>query len=247
MSAGCATTEVIFALRHPAFLLGLLPGFLIGVIARSAVQQALARSGPALGRGPRRGRLRPVGGRRSGGFPRPRAGWAAYLDPYGAVAALLSGAGWGARAQSRRSGRGSDVMMLVAALVVHAVLVAVGLAGYRAAGGDISLVHFIPVSQVLHGSFDLGNVGASAGLGFAMVNLACGLLALVPIPPLELGVILWSRLPRSPGARRLAYRVLEEQWGVAVILLLLLLPLAGQQPVLLSLIDNVSDPILRAL
>jgi hypothetical protein len=78
-----------------------------------------------------------------------------------------------------------------------------------------------------------------------MINLACGLLALLPIPPLELGVLLWSRLPRSPGARRLAYHLLEEQWGVAVVLLFLLLPLAGQQPLLLELINDVSRAIFR--
>jgi hypothetical protein len=45
-------------------------------------------------------------------------------------------------------------------------------------------------------------------------------------------------LPRSPGARRFAYRLLEEAWGVAVVLLFLLLPLAGQQPLLLELIND---------
>ena len=238
---------MIFALRHPAVLLGLLVGFLVGVILRAAVQRWLAsRSGLR-----RRGRLLPVVSGRRSGLPQPSAGWSAYLDPYGTVAGVIAGAGWGARVPGRRNGRGSDVAMLFAALVVHGALAAAGCAAYNAAGADFRLFGLsgFDASSVLHGSLG-GDVlapshptlGAIAA-GFALVNVACGLLALLPIPPLELGVILWSRLPRSPGARRFSYHLLEEQWGVAVVLLLLLLPLAGQQPLLLELINDASRAI----
>jgi hypothetical protein len=58
---------------------------------------------------------------------------------------------------------------------------------------------------------------------------------------------LWSTLPRSPGARRMAYRVLEEQWGIVVLLVLLLLPLAGEQPALLQIVGGIADRIVHAL
>jgi hypothetical protein len=87
--------------------------------------------------------------------------------------------------------------------------------------------------------------GAQILLGFAMVNIGCGLLRLVPLPPLEAGVLLWSRLPRSPGSRRMAYHLLEEAWGVAILLALLLIPLAGQQPVLLAVLNAAADPLLQ--
>jgi hypothetical protein len=231
---------VIFALRHPAVLLGLALGFLVGVVLRASLQRGLA-SGFSL----RRSRLRPVGGAGRRGFRGPSAGWAAYLDPYGTVAAVLSGAGWGARPQGRRSGRGSDVAMLLAALLAHGLLAVGGFAAFNAAGGDYRIFSIIDATTILHGSIGFDGIesvphafAASVTAGFGMVNLACGLLALLPIPPLELGVILWSRLPRSPGARRFAYRLLEEAWGVAVVLLFLLLPLAGQQPLLLELIND---------
>ena len=227
---------MIYALREPTILLGLLLGFLVGVPLRAALQRLLTRPGGLR----RRGRLSAVGGRRT------RLGWPGYLDPYGAVAALLSGAGWGPRIEARRTGA-TDALMLVAALVVHAVLTAVGLAAYAGAGGSLVGLHGLDVSSVLHGSVDSGHVARNVALGFAMVNLACGVLALVPIPPLELGVIVWSRLPRSAGARRVAFHVLEEQWGVAVILLLLLLPLAGQPPALLAVINAIGGALLGAL
>jgi len=228
---------VIYALREPSILLGLLAGFLIGVPLRAALQRQFTRPGGLR----RRGRLSAVGG-----HSRPALGWPGYLDPYGAVAALLSGAGWGPRIEAKRT-RATDTLMLVAALAVHGALAAVGLAAYAGAGGSVSGLHdVVDVSMVLHGSIDAGSLARNVSLGFAMVNLACGVLALVPIPPLELGVIVWSRLPRSPGARRVAFHVLEEQWGVAVILLLLLLPLAGQPPALLAVINAIGGAILGA-
>jgi hypothetical protein len=227
---------VIYALRQPTILLGLLAGFLVGIPLRAALQRFL--TGPG---GPgRRGGLSAVGRRRT------RRGWPGYLDPYGTVAAVLSGAGWGPRVEARRTAA-TDTLMLLSALAVHAALTALGLAAFVAAGGALGQLHGLDVSTVLHGSIDSGYAGRNVALGFAMVNLACGLLALVPIPPLELGVIVWSRLPRSPQARRVAYHVLEEQWGVAVLLLLLLLPLGGLAPPLLAVINAIGGDILDAL
>jgi hypothetical protein len=235
---------VIYALRHPTVLLGLVLGFLIGVMIKAALQRAFARRAT----GGSRSRLHAVSTRRrSADYLRPSAGWAAYLDPYGTVAAALSGAGWGTRPPSPR--RASiDVGFLVIAVVVHGALAAVGFAAFAGVGGELQGLGAVDVSTILHASFS-GHApfGEAVTLGFAMVNLACGLLALLPLPPLELGIVLWSRLPRSPGARRLAYRVLEEPWGVAIVLLLLLVPLAGQQPLLLVLIDDAARPILEAL
>jgi len=227
---------VIYALRQPTILLGLLVGFLVGIPLRAALQRALSRPGGLR----RRGRLSAVGRSRT------PLGWPGYLDPYGSVAALISGVGWGPRVEARRT-PATDTLMLVAALAVHAALAAVGLALYTAAGGTLPGLHGLDVSSVLHGSVDAGSAARNFTIGFAMVNLGCAVLALVPIPPLELGVILWSRLPRSPGARRMAYHVLEEQWGVAIVLLLLLLPLAGQPPALLAVIDALGGAVLNAL
>lgn len=200
---------------------------------RAAVQQRLAT--PRLG----------VAGRRRGAVRTPASAvWSTYLDPYGAVAAVVAGIGWGSRTWVRGR-RGGGLGPVLAAVVVHAVLAAAGLALYHAAGGPNVFGHGVAVSDVLHGSVRFGSTGANVAAGFAMENVGCGLLALVPLPPLELGVLLWSRLPKTAGARRVAYHLLDEAWGVALVLVGLLLPLAGQPPALLALIDIVADPLLR--
>jgi hypothetical protein len=224
---------VLFALRHPAILLGLLIGFVVGVTIRAVLQQRVAS-----GR-----RLRAAGSRGPARGP-----WTSYLDPYGVVAAVVAGVGWGARVQQRSSRGPRAFAPLLVALAVHAVLAVIGFAAYRGLSGTQVqglLGNGVDASDVLHGSLALGSTAAQVAVGFAVENLACGLLALAPIPPLELGVLLWSRLPRTPAARRFAYHLLEEAWGVLVVLVALLLPLAGQQPALLALIDILAAPLLR--
>jgi hypothetical protein len=171
-----------------------------------------------------------------------------WLDPFGLVAALLAGIGWSPRPELRH-GRPRQVWaMVVVAVVVHGALAAVGLIAFVGAGGLKLAFPIMSSVSVWHGTqFVATTVGQKIALGFGVENLGCGLLALVPIPPLELGVALWSTLPRSPGSRRMAYRVLDEQWGIGILLLLLLLPLAGEQPALLQLVGSLADRILHAL
>jgi hypothetical protein len=229
---------MLFALRQPATLLGLLLGFGAAAFALALAQGLVAGTTRNL---------------------RTAAPARIWLDPYGAVAALLAGVGWAARPEiQRRFGRDprrTAWLIAVVAVAVPAVLAAAGYAGYLAAGGSRSAITFlgsIGVSSgsvtVLHGSQPIAQTfGQRVTLGFAMECLAMSLLSVVPIPPLATGVAVWSQFPRTPGSRRLAYHLLEEQWGIAVILVFTLIPLVGQEPALLALIGTISDDILRAL
>jgi hypothetical protein len=223
---------MLFALRQPATLLGLVLGFGAGCYLRATLQRAFTGGS----RSTRRGRLRLV---------QPAQSW---LDPYGTVGALLAGIGWSPR-QVLSRGKPRQLWGMVAiAVVVHGALAAVGIAGYLGAGGVKLAFPYVSSIGVWHGSqIVAASFAQRVALGFGIENLGCGLLALVPIPPLELGVALWSTLPRSPGARRMAYRVLEEQWGIVVLLVLLLIPLGGEQPALLQLVGSVADRIVHAL
>jgi len=221
---------MLFALRQPATLLGLVLGYGLGCFLRATAQRAV------------KGGLRSAGRSRLAGATSPRN----WLDPFGTVGAVLGGVGWSPRPDlGHRDAKRQVWVVTVVALAVHAVLAFAGIAAYVAAGGPRSSVPFIPTLAILHGSQVHGlPAGQQIALGFGIINLACGLLVLLPLPPLELGVALWSTLPRSPGARRMAYRLLEEQWSVAIVLVLLLFPLAGEQPALLQLVDSLGNRIL---
>jgi hypothetical protein len=218
---------MLFALRQPATLLGLVLGFVVGCFLRVVAQRAA------------------IGGRRSLQSVTAPLSW---LDPFGMVGALLAGIGWSPRPVLTHGKPRQVWTMVFIAVGVHGILAAIGLAAFHAAGGLPLSLPFAPTISVLHGTQILATSSAQrVALGFGIENLGCGLLALVPIPPLELGVALWSALPKSPGARRIAYRALEEQWGIVVILVLLLIPLGGEQPALLQLVGTVADRIVHAL
>lgn len=185
--------------------------------------------------------------------PRGAAPWwhlHGWLDPYAAVGAALAGTGWAPRPEVRRGFGSSERrrLWIVAgvSVLVPGALAAVGLAGYCAAASR-GLLPFFSTTDVLHGSqFIAGSTLQRIALGFGAENLAMALLSLVPIPPLATGVAAWSTFPRTSGSRRLAYHLLEEQWGIAVVLVLLILPLAGEQPALLALVGTVADAIVHA-
>lgn len=196
---------------------------------------------------------------RNARFPTPFWHPRSWLDPYSAVAAVLAGVGWAPRAEVRR-GFGRSLhrrLWTVAAIcvVVPAALGAAGIAVYAALAGrgglavmDSLVVLHMPAHGDLFVRLVAPTTAEKVALGFGLENLAIAVLNLVPLPPLPTGVAAWTQLPRTAGARRLAYHLLEEQWGVGLLLVLILVPLGGGgQTPLLSLITTVTDAILHAL
>jgi hypothetical protein len=221
---------VLFALRQPAVLLGLVLGFAAGMIALSGATRLLDRNSR---------------------YPTPFWHPQAWLDPYGAVAALLAGTGWAPRPEVRRGfGRSQHQQLWVIAaiaVVVPALLAAAGLAVYASLTSR-SALPFVDSYPVLHGFSDAAvTTGQKVALGFGIQNLTVAILSLVPIPPLPTGVAVWTVLPRTTGSRQLAYRMLEEHWGIVALLVLFLVPLAGDGPLLLVLVTTISDAIIHAL
>jgi hypothetical protein len=217
---------MLFALRQPATFLGLVLGFAVGSALRAALQQAV------------------VGGLRSVRRIRHPRFW---LDPYGCVSAAIGGVGWAPRPTINRFKPRQVWTVIVVALLAHAALAAAGFAWFAAAGGSLDVLQSVPTLDVLHGLVQGLDVAQRVALGFAIANLSAGLLVLLPIPPLELGVALWSTLPKTASSRRLAYRLLEEHWGVLVVLVLFAVPLSGEFALLIRLLGDLSDDILGAL
>ncbi|MCU1674538.1 MAG: hypothetical protein JWN77_2651 [Frankiales bacterium] len=214
---------MLYALRDPLSFLVLVVSFVVAVTLAGWVQSLLALRRGAPLEDPRRRR------------PDPRA----HLDPFGSVSAALTGVGWTRPvALPRRSAAlvalaGPAVLLLVAA----GLLVAFG-----AVEGQVS-VDTTVLQQGADGVPVLSRVLLLAGL----VHLFVGLLSLVPLPPLDGGRLLFARSPRTPGWQKAELYLVEKNLGTVAVLVLLLLPLAGQLPLLLALLSAVGDPFVRLL
>jgi Zn-dependent protease len=237
---------VLYALRFPFSLAVLVAAFLVGAVARGLVQERIL--------GVRRPALRSPG--------RPRLGSGAwgirrFIDPYGALCAVLGGVGWGSDAVDDvipmvRGGRRSRVVAaLIAGPVVLFVLGAAALIGYdhlttgRPTGGGlvINTVHG-DMLAVDHFHYLVGY--GPLALYLAGVELvAMALLALVPLPPLDGGRLLFALAPKTLGWQRARYRLEDDNWGLLIVLVLTL-PIFGN-PIIVAVIDAIIDPLITVL
>jgi Zn-dependent protease len=202
---------VLWAVTQPAAMAGLVAAYLAAVGLRTFAQGWAARL---------------LGGSR-------RASPAGF-EPLGVIAATFCGTGWG-RPVAVPDDRRGRLAVLAGPL---AVLVAsqAAFAAYRSAypGGGLTLRLNRP-SDVLHGA--VAPTAAAQLMVSVAVGLLCfGLLALVPVPPLD-G---YRLLPFAASAVGDAV----ERVAVVVLLVLLVVPVSGRPP-LVTVLDAVAGPLIR--
>jgi hypothetical protein len=215
------------ALGSPPAFLGLLVGFLVALVVQAYAQAGTAR---LLGD---RAAVRRVGGLRR------------VLDPFGAVAAVLSGPGWGVTPEIPLRSRGRLAIALLAGPVAVAMVGAVALLGYVVAGGYRPGLAGAGVTDVL------GGVHLPAGqaflVSFGLEALSMAVLALVPLPPLPGWRLLELASTGSLGWQRARHYLVDNNLGVLALLVLLILPLGGSHPPLLIILDNVTGSLLTSV
>ena len=225
---------MLYAVAHPTALVGLVLGFIVGAIAHGMAQAfALKRLGDPTPMAQGRGR------------PDPKV----HLDPFGAVAAAIGGVGWGAPVgiERRRLWRGRRLVLAsIAGPLANFALAAIGFAGYVAAGGDAAVLGNLDLSNALHGDYVLP-AAQLTGLLFAMENMAMGVLSFVPLPPLEGAALMFGLAPRSPGWQKVEWRLVEQNWGIGILLVLLVVPFTSSGPLLLVILNAIISPILGAV
>lgn len=219
------------ALIQPAAFAGLLLAYLLGLVVRVAVQVSLAQ--------------RLLQHRVGSPLPHPRRD----LDPFGAIAAALGGTGWGRRAQLPDAGwlvrqptrRAAVLVAGPLAVIALGLLVVVG---YQLAYPQNGFLAIRAASDVLTGAPGpvVEQLWGSLGTGL----LCFGVLAFVPLPPLDGWWLAWL-LARQPGETSQKVRLwLEDRnLGVVLLLVLLVIPLGTRVPPLLVLLDVLVTPLMR--
>ncbi|MDP9435685.1 MAG: hypothetical protein M3P93_11020 [Actinomycetota bacterium] len=221
---GCAGAEVLYALEDPFSLLVLALSFLTASVLAGWTSALLAaRAGETHLRA--EGRLRPD----------PRR----HVDPFGAVAAVLSGLGWPRPVPVPRAPRGQ---LLRVTLAGPLLLLAVGaglLVGFALVEGPVAGASTVLLKTGVTG----GGLLPRALLLSGLMHLFVGLLCLVPLPPMPGGQLLFGLAPRTRGWQQAETYLVERNLGVVAVLVLLLFSLGGPQPLLLAVLTAVGRPL----
>jgi len=219
---------LLFALGEPVAFVALVVAFVLGLLLRAL---AIRLTGRALRLTDRR---EPVS-------PRPRED----VDPFGAVAAAVGGTGWGKPISvdevPRHSGRGRAAAVFASGPVLCILVAQLLFATYVILFPENPL-WMLTVSDVLRG-FPLP-LGEQVLLCLAVGLLAFGLLALIPMPPLDGFGILWSALRRpGAGAQQMRLWLEDKNLGVLILLICCFFPLS--YPLLLVILDVLGVLVLR--
>ncbi|MGX6604772.1 hypothetical protein ACWKSP_21975 [Micromonosporaceae bacterium Da 78-11] len=219
---------MLFALGKPVAFAALVVAFLLGLVLRAVAVRLAVRS---LG----------IADRRESIAPRLRED----IDPFGAVAAALGGMGWGKMVTvdevPRFRGRARAALVFAAGPVTCIVVAELLMLAYVLVFPD-NLLAFLSPADVYYG-IDLP-AGELALLSLAVGLLFFGLLALIPIPPLDGFGILYYAL-RRPGAGMQWMRLWFEDKNIGVLILLILSLFPFGAPLLLQLLDVLGLLFLR--
>jgi Zn-dependent protease len=219
---------VLFYLDRPAILLGIAIALYLGVIAHDVAQVFAAQAfGDPLPR--RSGRLTLN--------PQP------HVTVFSVVAMVIVGVGWAEpipMSDHWRRLRYKISAAVLAGPLAYAILAALSLLALRGlkaisvSGGD----------RV--GDF-ASNLPFGALLVAAMAYTFCGLciVSLIPIPPTDGGRILFTLGPNSPGWGNARYQLQERNFGLAILLALLMLPILF--PGFPSVVGQLAPALYRGL
>ena len=216
---------MIFQISHPASLLGIALALIIGFYAHDVAQVLAARAlGDPMPR--RAGKL----------SPRPER----HLGPFSVVAFIISGLGWTEPIPMNDRWRARRVQVTLAVAAGPLVQAALGLLALLAVRPFITTV----VVTLGDRSFVQNATASFPGqMFYAMSATFVGLaiLALIPVPPMDGGRILFTWGGQSYGWQHWREEF-DQKWGIPIILAILIIP--ALFPSIPSIVWEIAQPIL---
>jgi len=207
---------VLYQLATPAALAGILVALAIGLVVHDAAQTFAAQA---------------LGDRSARAAGRAAAGLGRRLEPFGAVAAVIAGYGWGSPVpmDSRwRARRWRLAGALAAGPLAYLLLALVGVALLRpVGGGQASLTTFL--------------------VSLALTWGAQFIVSLLPLPPLDGGRIMLALAPPTLGWQKARYQLEDRNLGVATALAVVLLPRLFQGLAGADVVRQLAPQVLRGL
>jgi hypothetical protein len=203
---------MLFVLNKPALLLGIIAALYIGVVVGSAATVLTAR---ALGD--------PMGHR--SGFLSLNP--AKHVQIYSAVSMVLAGYGWAEQVPLNDRWRARRFHVCAAVLarpVAYALLSAGALAGAKAINVATYAVAVDRIPKGLAGT-TTESFPAELLLQMAVVFAALCVISLIPLPPTDLGRVIFTLGGTSIGWQKARYQLEERNLGLAIVFGLLLLPI----------------------
>jgi hypothetical protein len=201
---------MLFVLDKPALLLGIIAALYIGVVVGGAATVLTAR---ALGD--------PMG-QRSGFLSLNPA---KHVQIYSAVSMVLAGYGWAEQVPLNDRWRARRFHVCAAVLarpVTYAVLSLAAVAGAGATKAPIYVEGLNRIPETL-------TVGipfvTQLLLQMALVFASLCVISLIPLPPTDLGRVIFTLGGTSMGWQKARYQLEERNLGLAIVLALLLLPI----------------------
>ena len=224
---------MIYSLGQPVTFCGFLIGFVLGCVVHVATQRWVAArfGGPAL----------------RWMFP-AQQGAGRYINPFGAVGALLGGVGWPTPVESasyQRAQRQRAIAVMLCGPLANALVSVVCLAVLARTDG--SAFGSPTVGDLLRGHLGVSSAGPTLLSAVAAMNMYMAVLSLIPLPPLEGGRIMFLLAPRTLGWQKAEYYLVERNIGVAVLLLGLILSLGARAAPVLYVVGTIANPIIEAL
>jgi hypothetical protein len=205
---------MLFVLDKPALLLGIIAALYIGVVVGGAATVLTARAlGDPMGQRSGFLTLNPV----------------KHVQIYSAVCMVLGGYGWAEQVPLNDRWRARRFHVCAAVLarpITYALLSLGAVAGAKAtdaaayAAGNDRIPKGLAVNFAGHESFP-----AELLLQMSVVFAALCVIALIPVPPTDLGRVIFTLGGNSMGWQKARYQLEERNLGLVIVLGLLLLPI----------------------